>query len=168
MPERVPSDTRRRRESLVTEFVPSSFDPPAGLDHVAFRLRPLGPEHNASDYAAWTSSIDHIRSTPGFAGLSWPHPMSLEENLGDLVRHAGDCAARAGFTYTVLAPDQDRATVIGCVYIYPTDRAGYDARVRSWVRAADARLDPVLSGPSLIGLMRRGRSSEWTTPSDPT
>ena len=56
----------------------------------------------------------------------------------------GDFAARAGFTYTVLAPDQDRATVIGCVYIYPTDRAGYDARVRSWVQAADARLDAVL------------------------
>ena len=128
----------------MTEFVPASFDPPVGLDHGAFRLRPLGPEHNASDYAAWSSSIDHIRSTPGFAALSWPHPMTLEENLGDLVGHARDFAARAGFTYTVLAPDQDRDTVIGCVYIYPTDLAGYDARVRSWVQAADARLDPVL------------------------
>ena len=56
----------------MTEFVPASFDPPLGLDHVAFRLRPLGPEHNASDYAAWSSSIDHIRSTPGFVGLSGP------------------------------------------------------------------------------------------------
>jgi hypothetical protein len=70
--------------------------------------------------------------------------MTLEENLGDLTRHAEDFAARRGFTYTVLAPDQDRATVIGCVYIYPSERAGYDARVLSWVRAADARLDPVL------------------------
>jgi hypothetical protein len=126
------------------ELVPASFSAPVGFDQVAFRLRPLGPEHNASDYAAWSSSIDHIRSTPGFAGLSWPHPMTLEENLGDLIRHAADFAARTGFTYTVLAPDQDRATVIGCVYIYPSERAGYDARVRSWVRAADARLDPLL------------------------
>ncbi len=58
-------------------FVPASFDPPVGLDHVAFRLQPLGPEHNLSDYAAWTSSIDHIRSTPGFAagtGLLTPTP----------------------------------------------------------------------------------------------
>jgi hypothetical protein len=132
--------------SVVTAFVPASFDPPVGLDHMAFRLRPLGPEHNASDHAAWSSSIDHIRSTPGFAGRSWPHPMTLEENLGDLVRHARDFAARAGFTYTVLAPDRDRASVIGCVYIYPTDRAGYDARVTSWVHAADAHLDPVLFG----------------------
>jgi len=125
-------------------FVSASFDPPGGLVNAAFRLEPLGPEHNASDHAAWTSSIDHIRATPGFEGLSWPHPMTLEENLGDLVRHADDFAARTGFTYTVLAPDQDRAAVIGCVYIYPSKRAGYDARARSWVRAADARLDPVL------------------------
>ena len=124
-------------------FVPDSFVPPAGLDRPEFLLRPLGPQHNASDFAAWSSSIEHIRTTPGFAGLSWPRPMTLEENLADLVRHAEDFAARTGFTYTVLSP-ADARTVIGCVYIYPPDRPGYDARVRSWVRAADAPLDAVL------------------------
>ncbi len=52
-------------------FVPDGFVPPPGLDHPDFRLRPLGPEHNASDYAAWTSSVDHILSTqasPRWAG----------------------------------------------------------------------------------------------------
>jgi hypothetical protein len=125
----------------VRAFVPASFDPPLGLDHGAFRLRPLGPEHNVSDYVAWSSSVDHIRSTPGFTGDGWPYPMTLGENLGDLIRHAEDFAARTGFTYTVLAPEEDSATVIGCVYIYPSERAGYDVRVRSWVRAADAGLD---------------------------
>ena len=125
-------------------FVPDGFMPPAGLDHPDLRLRPLGPEHNASDYAAWTSSVDHILSTPGFAEMGWPHPMTLEENLADLVRHAADFERRTGFTYTVLAPaDGDPPVVIGCVYIYPAD--GFDARVRSWVRVADARLDPVLA-----------------------
>ena len=104
-------------------FVPASFDPPVGLDHAAFRLRPLGPEHNVSDHAAWSSSIDHIRSTPGFADQGWPHPITLKENLGDLIRHAGDFAARTSFTYTVLAPDEEHATVIGCVYMYPSERA---------------------------------------------
>ena len=116
--------------------------PPAGQDHAAFRLRPLGPEHNASDYAAWTTSIDHIRRTPGWQGLDWPHPMTLDENLGDLVRHAGDFAARTGFTYTVLQPDAD--VVIGCVYIYPAADPGFDARCRSWVRADVAPLDTQL------------------------
>jgi hypothetical protein len=129
----------------MSSFVPASFVPPLGLEHPAFRLRPLGPEHNASDHAAWSSSIDHIRATPGFEGLSWPHAMTLEENRADLVRHADDFAARTGFTYTVLAPTDDASTVIGCVYIYPSETPGYDARVRSWVRAADADLDPVLS-----------------------
>ena len=125
-----------------TPFVPAGFVPPAGLDHAAFRLRPLGPEHNASDYAAWTTSIDHIRRTPGWQGLEWPHPMTLDENLGDLVRHAGDFAARTGFTYTVLQPGAD--VVIGCVYIYPAADPAFDARCRSWVRADVAPLDALL------------------------
>ena len=123
-------------------FVPDAFEPPAGLDHESFRLRPLGPEHNESDYAAWTSSIEHIHATPGYEGAKWPHPMTLEQNRADLIEHADEFAARKGFTYTVLALDDE--TVIGCLYIYPSDRPGVDAKVRSWVRAADARLDPVL------------------------
>jgi hypothetical protein len=132
----------------VSSFVPAAFVPPDGLDHPRFRLRPLGPEHNESDYAAWSSSIDHIRATPGWADSSWPRPMSIEENLDDLVRHRADFEARTGFTYTVLAPTDDVDTVIGCVYIYPADAAEADppdAVVLSWVRAADAPLDAVLA-----------------------
>ena len=123
-------------------FVPDEFTPPIAFDHDAFRLRPLGPEHNASDYAAWTSSIDHILATPGYEGSSWPRPMTLEENLGDLTKHAGEFVRREAFTYTVLAPDSE--TVIGCLYIYPSKLPGVDAKIRSWVRAAEGPLDPVL------------------------
>jgi hypothetical protein len=135
-------------------FVPEDFVVPEGLEGGGYRLVPLGPEHNESDYAAWTSSIEHIRGTPGFAGRAWPDPgMTLEENLGDLRRHAEDFERREGFTYTVLALGRDE--VIGCVYIYPV-RAGADAGdeagaeagagaggavVRSWVRADHAELD---------------------------
>jgi hypothetical protein len=126
----------------VQPFVPAAFAPPIALDHAAFRLRPLGSEHCPSDYAAWTSSIEHIQRTPGFEGGSWPHPMTLEQNREDLVRHADDFAARRAFAYTVLAPDEE--TVIGCVYIDPAEQPGFDATCRSWVRAADAPLDPVL------------------------
>ena len=51
-------------------FVPDEFVPPTGLDAADFRLCPLGPEHNESDYAAWTAGVDHIRRTPGFEGLA--------------------------------------------------------------------------------------------------
>jgi len=124
-------------------FVPDDFTPPEGLDVGPYRLTPLGPEHNDSDYAAWTSSIDHIRATPGFEGTSWPHEMTIDENRRDLQGHADDFAARVGFTYTVLAPD--RATVVGCLYIYPSDAPDQHVRVRSWVRVQDAPLDAVLA-----------------------
>src|ERR1700733_11380593 len=98
-------------------FVPVDFAVPEGLTAGEFRLEPLGPQHNAEDYAAWTPSIGHIQATPGFAGTSWPHEMSLAENLRDLERHAQDFAGRRGFTYTVLSTGT--GDVIGCVYIYP-------------------------------------------------
>ena len=130
-------------------FVPAEFAVPDGLEAETFRLEPLGPEHNDADYAAWTASIDHIRATPGFVGWGWPHEMSLHVNLRDLERHARDFAGRRGFTYTVLLAAA--GDVIGCVYIYPpggAERGGAtdlrQADVRSWVRADQAALDPVL------------------------
>jgi hypothetical protein len=120
-------------------FVPDDFAVPGGLAGGGFRLEPLGPQHNEGDYRAWMSSIGHIRSTPGFADRSWPREMTLAENLGDLERHAGDFAARSGFTYTVLAGDGDE--VVGCVYIYPLADGQDGADVRSWVRADRADLD---------------------------
>jgi hypothetical protein len=129
-------------DSTETLFVPDAFTPPGGLDHDAFRLRPLGAQHNESDYAAWTSSMEHILATPGYEGSSWPRQMTLDENMGDLTKHAGEFVARSAFVYTVLAPASE--TVIGCLYIYPSEKPGVDAKVRSWVRAADAELDPVL------------------------
>ena len=103
---------------MTTEpFVPDAFDPPRGLSDPRFMLEPLGPQHNERDYAAWTSSIEHIRTTPGFVD-------------------------RTGFTYTVLDPaDRD---VIGCIYIYPR-KDGSGPGVRSWVRADRADLDEPLA-----------------------
>jgi hypothetical protein len=126
-------------------FVPTDFEPPTSLVTAHFRLEPLGPQHNEADHAAWTSSIAHIRSTPGFPDGTWPPPegMSLERNLDDLRRHAADFEARAGFTFTVLAPDT--GDVIGCVYIYPTKVPDADVAVQSWVRASHAELDVPLA-----------------------
>ena len=105
-----------------------------------FRLEPLGPQHNEADHSAWTSSIDHIRTTPGFLDGRWPPVggLSLAENLRDLQRHADDFERRVGFTYTIL-DDGDR--VIGCVYIYPSRSDSRVAQVQSWVSADCAELD---------------------------
>jgi hypothetical protein len=125
-------------------FVPDGFDPPRELARPAFRLVPLGAGHNESDHAAWTSSIAHIRATPGYESGDWPpvDGMSLEANRDDLEQHARDFAERTGFTFTVLRPGTEE--VIGCVYIYPARDADHDAHVRSWVRADVADLDAPL------------------------
>ena len=122
-------------------FVPDGFEPPLGLVTELFRLEPLGPQHNEGDYAAWSSSIEHILGSAGY-GLdsSWPHEMSLDDNRRDLERHAADFVARTGFTYSVV----DEDAVVGCIYVYPARDEEHDAHVQSWVRASRAELDAPL------------------------
>ncbi|MFE3199976.1 hypothetical protein [Embleya sp. NPDC059237] len=135
-------------------LVPDDFVIPPPPSTPSFRLEPLAARHNEADLAAWTSSIDHIRATPGFAGRHWPPPegMAPADNLRDLVKHADDFTRRVGFTYTVLAVGGAEGAesmegvedVIGCVYIYPDRDDPSITNVRSWVRADRADLDAPL------------------------
>ena len=120
-------------------FVPDDFEVPHIVAGPGFRLEPLGPEHNDRDHVAWMSSIDHILATPGMDAweAQWPVPMSLAENLEDLVRHRAEFDAREEFAYSILDDDD----VIGCLYIDPTSEADYDAHVLSWVTESRAELD---------------------------
>lgn len=145
-------DTTSEGES----FVPRAFIPPTSLVTEQFRLEPLGPEHNEADLAAWTSSIEHIRATPGYPDGSWPplDGMSLDRNLRDMHRHADDFTARRGFTFTVLDPRS--GDVIGCLYLYPSPDRDHDVLAQSWVRADRAHLD----GP-LVDAVRRWIRRDW-------
>jgi hypothetical protein len=130
-------------------LVPDDFVVPRELRTDAFRLEPLGPQHNDADLAAWMSSIEHIQSTPGFAGHGWPpdEGFTAEANLVDLVRHADEFERRVAFAYTVLGGDSDGSDVIGCLYLDPPKDPGGrqgSVDVRSWVRADHANLDAVL------------------------
>ena len=122
---------------MAEQFVPETFVVPNGFVGEGFRLEPLGPQHNERDHEAWMSSLEHIQATPGLEDWDWPTPMSLEENLKDLESHARDFRERTGFTYSIL----DGEEVIGCAYIYPPRSDGFDANVRSWVRAGRAEMD---------------------------
>lgn len=120
----------------MTDTPAFGFDPPEPLSCSLFHLEVLGPEHNERDYEAWTSSMDFIRTLPGFAGGTWPLPMTLEENMADMEMHTREYHDRTGFTYSIL----DGEDIIGCVYIYPpkTPDADHDARVLSWVTVSRA------------------------------
>jgi hypothetical protein len=130
-------------EPETSPIVPADFVVPLSLDGPGFRLEPLSVAHNEQDFAAWYGSQAHIHATPGFAGREWPtEDYTLELNEADLAEHQRDFAARIGFTYTVLDPRT--GVVIGCLYLYPPKREGFDVDVRSWVRADHAELDKPL------------------------
>lgn len=127
--------------------------PPTPLRTGWFHLEVLGPVHNERDHAAWMSSIEHIRATPGFtpadpdAAHAWPVPMTLEQNLADLCEYQREFNAGEAFAYSVLdsTADTDAATVIGCVYIDPDPSGEADAMIRCWVRAEWASQDDALA-----------------------
>ncbi len=123
---------------MTSPFVPDSFEPPLALAGEGFRMEPLGPEHNERDHEAWMSSIEWIRSTPGYSpDGDWPAPMSLDSNLADLEMHERHFEERSGFTYSIL----DGHEVVGCLYIHPSDDPNHDASIRSWVRESRSEMD---------------------------
>jgi hypothetical protein len=141
----VATDSGYSADVTARRFVPVDFYPPTSLVATEFRLEPLSPRHNEADHAAWTTSIEHIRATPGFRDGNWPprDGMTVEQNRADLRRHADDFDQRIGFTYTVLDPLSH--DVIGCVYLYPSKSTTHDVTVCSWVRADRATLDEPLA-----------------------
>ena len=54
--------------SVTASFVPDDFVVPRSLVTEAFRLEPLGPEHNEGDYAAWHVEHRPHQVHPGHAG----------------------------------------------------------------------------------------------------
>jgi hypothetical protein len=131
---------------MANSLVPSNSDVPDPPPHPRFRFEPLGPEHNAADLEAWSSSIDHIHATPGFAPDGWPErAYTLEENLADLEQHRDHHQRRVDFAWSVLDP-ADPGRVIGCVYLKPDPTGFAEGEARSWVRADRAELDSLLRG----------------------
>jgi hypothetical protein len=128
----------------VRQMVDDSFPVPDVFVADGLRLELLGPRHNEADHAAWMSSIEHIRSTPGFE-RGWPPAagMTLAENLADLERHAVHSARRVDFAYSVI--QIATGDVVGCVYFSPGSTADGGVKAYSWVSAARAGLDGPLT-----------------------
>jgi RimJ/RimL family protein N-acetyltransferase len=127
----------------MTRLLPPGCTVPPPLRTAEFVFEVLGPEHNERDHLAWTQSIEHIRSTPGFASRQWPPDgMTLSQNLRDLEWHREEYTRRASFAYAVLAASD--GAYVGCVYFSPPTRAEFDVDVASWVRKERADLDAPL------------------------
>jgi hypothetical protein len=108
------------------------------------------------------SSIEHIRSTPGYPDDDWPplSGLSLDENLADLRGHADDFARNAGYTFTVLDPGDDDVT--GCVYLYPSASEEWTSRCSRGCGPTGRASTEHLPTPSHDGSPPTGSGSGWT------
>jgi hypothetical protein len=107
-------------------IVPDDFEVPQDLRSERMYLRPLTIDLAVKDYDAVTLGL------------------TLEQNIIELGWHQTEFQLRTSFAYSVLSPDQSE--VMGCMYIYPTRKPGYDVEISMWVRQSrvDEGLDQQL------------------------
>lgn len=116
-------------------FIPSQFEPPVLVETDDFILVPLGPDLVDVDFAAYMSSIEHLQQTFSRSG-GWPHENITDEDaMQDMLNEEERFNKRESFAYAVLTKDGTRE--LGCVYVRPSDKAGYDAVVSLWVTKAE-------------------------------
>ncbi|MFZ4509056.1 MAG: GNAT family N-acetyltransferase [Fimbriimonas sp.] len=110
-------------------FVPEDFSVPDTLKTDEFHLRMLTVNDVVKDFDAVMSSVEHCKT---IWGGKWPEGLTLEQNLIDLGWHQKEFQTRRSFAYTVVAPNE--SIVLGCVYLLPTRKVGFDAEVYLWIR----------------------------------
>jgi hypothetical protein len=118
---------------ISTPFVPATFQVPATLETPEFKSRMLTVNDVVKDFDAVVTSTAHLRGI--FGSGNWPEGLTLEQNLIDLGWHQKEFQRRTSFAYTVLNPSETQ--VVGCVYVNPTPKQGFDASVLLWARQSE-------------------------------
>jgi hypothetical protein len=113
-------------------FVPNDYKIPEKLETTEFRLRMLSVNDVVKDYDAVVTSVEHCKT---IWGGQWPEGLTLEQNLIDLGWHQKEFQTRRSFAYTVVRLDESK--VLGCVYILPSRKRGYEAEVYLWARQSE-------------------------------
>ena len=136
-------------------FLEDAYVVPEELITPDFRLRMLSVHDVVKDFEAVTVSRAQLLTMfPTWGG--WPDGLTLEDNLIDLGWHQREFTRRNSFAYTVLSPDGSK--VIGCVYIDPTRKVGYDAEITLWARES-AQGEP--ADRALETAVRSWLATEW-------
>lgn len=116
-------------------LVPEHFDVPRTAQTKRFRFQPLAASDVIPDYDAVMTSRQRIQYCFG-PNVSWPQEdLSLEQDLKDLCWHEEEWERRSSFSYAVYSPDKSRE--LACVYIYPSRKQGYDAKIIIWIRESE-------------------------------
>jgi hypothetical protein len=136
------------------QFVPTEFTVPSKLSTANFTLRMLSVDDVEKDFEAVTLSAARVSKVWPDSG--WPAGLTLRQNLIDLGWHEKEFQNRTSFAYTMVAPDESE--VLGCVYVYPTDKAGHDAEIFLWVRESEVAND---LDEALFEVVQRWLASAW-------
>ncbi len=115
--------------------VADKFDLPLVLETNRMRLRPLTIHDAVKDYDAVMTS-EHRLKTVFEPDGEWPTGLTLQQNIAELGWHQTEFELRTSFAYTVVSLDETE--VLGCMYIYPTDKDDYDVYCTMWVRESQA------------------------------
>jgi len=112
----------------LAQFVPASFDPPHQYAGDGYKLVPLGPAVADVDYKAYMGSMDHIHT---IMGNSWPKPtITMADQAKDMAGEKTGWDEKKSFSFAVLTPDGSKE--LGCFYLRPSNKAGYDAVATLW------------------------------------
>ncbi len=128
----------------MASFIRPEFSIPEGFQTDKYKLRILTIHDLVKDFDAVISSQATLIGIFG-PNNNWPTGLTLEQNLIDLGWHQKEFQQRRSFAFTVLSPDEQ--TCLGCVYIEPCEKQGFDAQAILWVRqdrlpmGLDAHLD---------------------------
>ena len=150
----LPGDTVEEDNYSMSSFVPYEFIVPEKLETEEFRLRMLSIDDVDKDFEAVTSSTDHLSKV--WPETGWPKGLTLKQNLIDLGWHEKEFQNRTSFAFTMVTLDESK--VLGCVYFFPSRKAGYDVEIFMWVRASELAkgLDQ-----RLFNVVQSWTASEW-------
>ncbi len=114
-------------------LVPREFEVPERVHAEGFLVRFMSMDDYVEDYTASTSSWSEIRSVYNPDYTEWPEvEVTLHDNLAALGAVEWEHFQRLLFTYGVMTPDNSRQ--MGCIYVAPAGKGGFDAEVSYWVR----------------------------------
>jgi hypothetical protein len=121
-------------------LVPREFEVPRRVETDRFVLTPLTVDRFHLDYESYMSSVEHLQATFDLDGDQlmtgeqlWPAGSDLEFALIDAAWcHMEWKYFRSSFSYSVL--DLAETRQLGCGYVFPCHKVGFDALCETWVR----------------------------------
>jgi hypothetical protein len=137
-------------------FLRDGFDVPEGFETTRFRLRHITIHDVVKDYDAVMTNRDQLWSQFGEC-WGWPREdLSLEQDLIDLAWHQKEGQLKRSFNFAILTLDEKR--LLGCFYIDPPGKEGYDAELYLWVRRDGVPADMEVE---VLGEVKKWTRENW-------